>query len=594
VTQGAQTSFFSYCRDDSQFALRVGEDLKAAGANVWLDQLDIVPGQRWARAVQDALTNCHRLLVILSPSSVNSTNVEDEITFALEEHKTVIPVLYRDCKVPFQLRPFQYVDFRSDYARGLKTLLKTLGVEQQAVAAGGAVVSAVPKESQTDVSDADERKRAAEQALEEERERAEEERLEEKRKQAAERARVEEEHRRAAQEAQLEEERRNAAAEAERTTPESEQAQQTTQQKSLITSWIGAWSDQKFAGALILIVAVSSWLIFHTLPRAPQKPSTRTTDTEPWIVRNSGAGEDIYSIFGTSDGNRLWATASTGTILKSDDGGEQWIALKIPFNDDFGPTLRALFSIFGTSNGQRLWIVGDQERILESDDGGENWNERNSAHDPDMFDRAFHALFSIRGTSDCERLWAVGAWGTILESDDGGKHWNEANSGLSYSPNTNFQGALYSISVVNNGQRLWVVGNPGIILESDDGGKHWIARNSGTRQALYSIFATSEGNGLWVVGSRGTILKSDDGTHWIARNSGTSEDLHSIYGESDGKRLWAVGDNGTILGSDDGGEHWIARSSGTRVDFRSIFGTSNVKRLWAVGHQGTILESTVR
>jgi TIR domain len=130
----AQTAFFSYSRDDSEFALRLAEDLKAAGASVWLDQLDIAPGQRWARAVQDALNSCHRLLVILSPSSVNSTNVEDEVAFALEEHKTVIPVLYRDCQVPFQLRPFQYVDFRTDYNRGFKALLKTLGVEQQPVA----------------------------------------------------------------------------------------------------------------------------------------------------------------------------------------------------------------------------------------------------------------------------------------------------------------------------------------------------------------------------------------------------------------------------------------------------------------------------
>ena len=126
-----QTAFFSYSRDDSEFALRLAEDLKAAGANVWLDQLDIAPGQRWARAVQDALNNCQRMLVILSPASVSSTNVEDEVTFALEEHKTVIPVFYRDCKVPFQLRPFQYVDFRTDYDRGLKTLLRTLGAEQQ-------------------------------------------------------------------------------------------------------------------------------------------------------------------------------------------------------------------------------------------------------------------------------------------------------------------------------------------------------------------------------------------------------------------------------------------------------------------------------
>lgn len=160
---GAQTAFFSYSRDDSEFALRLAADLKAAGANVWLDQLDIEPGQRWAQTVQDALNNCQRLLVILSPSSVSSTNVDDEVAFALEEHKTVIPVFYRDCKVPFRLRPFQYVDFRTDYDRGLKTLLKTLGVEQSAAAGGGAAVSAVPKDTAADVSDADEREPAAEQ-----------------------------------------------------------------------------------------------------------------------------------------------------------------------------------------------------------------------------------------------------------------------------------------------------------------------------------------------------------------------------------------------------------------------------------------------
>ncbi len=125
------TAFFSYSRADSEFALRLAEDLKAAGANVWLDQLDIAPGQRWARALQDALNNSPRVLVILSPSAVNSTHVEDEVNFALDEHRIVIPVFYQDCKVPFQLRPFQYVDFRNDYARGLKVLLKTLGVEQQ-------------------------------------------------------------------------------------------------------------------------------------------------------------------------------------------------------------------------------------------------------------------------------------------------------------------------------------------------------------------------------------------------------------------------------------------------------------------------------
>lgn len=122
-------AFFSYARDDSRFALQLAKDLKLSGIPVWLDQLDIPPGQRWDKAVEGALANCPRMLVILSPAAVDSTNVMDEVSFALEERKVVIPVLYRECKVPFRLRRVQYVDFRGEYGRGLSDLLKVMGVE---------------------------------------------------------------------------------------------------------------------------------------------------------------------------------------------------------------------------------------------------------------------------------------------------------------------------------------------------------------------------------------------------------------------------------------------------------------------------------
>jgi len=69
------------------------------------------------------LANCPCTVVILSPASVSSTNVMDELSFTLEEQKTIIPAMYQDCVVPFRLRRVQYVDFREDYARGLQLLL---------------------------------------------------------------------------------------------------------------------------------------------------------------------------------------------------------------------------------------------------------------------------------------------------------------------------------------------------------------------------------------------------------------------------------------------------------------------------------------
>jgi tetratricopeptide (TPR) repeat protein len=131
VLRNGPTAFFSYSRDDSDFALRLAQDLKSAGANVWLDQLDIEAGQEWDRAIEHGLTQAPKMLLILSPSSVKSKNVRNEISFALDDHKTIIPLLYRDCVVPLQLRRVQYIDFRTDYPRALKGLLKTLGAEHE-------------------------------------------------------------------------------------------------------------------------------------------------------------------------------------------------------------------------------------------------------------------------------------------------------------------------------------------------------------------------------------------------------------------------------------------------------------------------------
>jgi len=130
VAADAPAAFFSYSREDSEFALRLAEDLKAAGAVVWIDQLDISPSEEWDIAVEEALIRSPRVLLILSPASVKSKSVRNEIAFALDEKKAIIPVLYQDCMVPLQLRRIQHIDFRSDYARGLKQLLKALGVTQ--------------------------------------------------------------------------------------------------------------------------------------------------------------------------------------------------------------------------------------------------------------------------------------------------------------------------------------------------------------------------------------------------------------------------------------------------------------------------------
>lgn len=119
--------FVSYSREDSNFALQLAKDLKTEGLVVWIDQQSIEPGQDWDNAIEEALIRCTHMVLVLSPSSVNSRNVRNEIAFALDEQKTILPTLHKDCVVPLQLRRVQYIDFRTEYALGLTRLTKALG-----------------------------------------------------------------------------------------------------------------------------------------------------------------------------------------------------------------------------------------------------------------------------------------------------------------------------------------------------------------------------------------------------------------------------------------------------------------------------------
>jgi len=124
-------AFVSYSRADTDFVLRLCQDLRAAGASIWLDKLDIHPGEEWDEAIERGLSECGRMLVVLSPKSVASENVLDEIGYALARKKPIIPVLYQDCEVPYRLNRLQYVDFRTAYDEQLKYLLLAIGDAKQ-------------------------------------------------------------------------------------------------------------------------------------------------------------------------------------------------------------------------------------------------------------------------------------------------------------------------------------------------------------------------------------------------------------------------------------------------------------------------------
>lgn len=110
--------FISHAREDGATAQLLRGYLLARGISVWTDD-QIVAGDDWADAVEQALESSEIIVLLLSPAFLNSSICFYEAGLALGKQRdkkgTVLPVLIGDvdpASVPFQLRRIQMLDAR--------------------------------------------------------------------------------------------------------------------------------------------------------------------------------------------------------------------------------------------------------------------------------------------------------------------------------------------------------------------------------------------------------------------------------------------------------------------------------------------------
>lgn len=103
------TIFLSYARADSKRALRLAADLRRLGIHLWIDQVDIEPGESWDSVVQAKLLESDVVVVLLSRAAVTSANVLDEVAFALDSRKRLVPIVLEQCDRPLRLARVQHV-----------------------------------------------------------------------------------------------------------------------------------------------------------------------------------------------------------------------------------------------------------------------------------------------------------------------------------------------------------------------------------------------------------------------------------------------------------------------------------------------------
>ncbi|MGH7556017.1 MAG: TIR domain-containing protein, partial [Longimicrobiales bacterium] len=107
----ARKVFLSYRSVDRERVREVGEALREAGIDAWLDEWEILPGDNFVTKINEGLEKCDVGVVFLSKASLEGKWHQDEITMlkvlAVDEQRPLIPVMLdADAQVPIILRPY--------------------------------------------------------------------------------------------------------------------------------------------------------------------------------------------------------------------------------------------------------------------------------------------------------------------------------------------------------------------------------------------------------------------------------------------------------------------------------------------------------
>lgn len=118
IEEGRPRCFVSYSHADREHAVRLANKLRTMGIDVWIDALQILPGDSIVQKIfEEGLKDCRVFVVLLSARSTQSEWVKHELDVALVNRirkvTRVVPVVVEECEIPVSLRALRWVDLRN-------------------------------------------------------------------------------------------------------------------------------------------------------------------------------------------------------------------------------------------------------------------------------------------------------------------------------------------------------------------------------------------------------------------------------------------------------------------------------------------------
>src|SRR5215813_5972116 len=88
--------FISYSRKDKEFVHKLHDALTAQKRDVWVDFEDIPLASEWRNEISAGIEAANSFVFVISPDSAASQVCAEEVNYAVNNKKRIVPILYRE------------------------------------------------------------------------------------------------------------------------------------------------------------------------------------------------------------------------------------------------------------------------------------------------------------------------------------------------------------------------------------------------------------------------------------------------------------------------------------------------------------------
>ena len=232
-----------------------------------------------------------------------------------------------------------------------------------------------------------------------------------------------------------------------------------------------------------------------------------TSGTGVWTELNPKVPRVDYLGIHSVNIDTGWACGDLGTVIKTTDGGINWITEE---TNTTTPILKV-----NSFDGQIVIASGFSGLILRSTDGGDSWSQMTSGVTGDLW-----GLQLINDTLG----WSCGKSNSLAKTTDAGLTWTRI-----FTPG--YTSDYWWIDFLD--KNYGFIAANGKVIRTTDGGNSWDVIQAGDNQALYSVDVIDSLH-IAAAGYGGTgytaknIYSSDGGNTWIAGQTLTTHEINCI------------------------------------------------------------------